>query len=120
MFLLYILFNIFLTSGCAQENYPAIEIPSTINYSYETIIDEIEIPWGIAFINENELLVTEKSGTLYHILNGKKTSIEGLPEIYIRGQGGLLDVAIHPDFKNNNLIYLTLASSLGDNPGGYT
>ena len=56
LFLSLIFCNIFLTSGCAQENYPAIEIPSTVNYSYETIIDEIEIPWGIAFINENELL----------------------------------------------------------------
>ena len=43
-----------------------------------------------------------------------------MPEVYLRGQGGLLDVAIHPEFKNNNLIYLTLASSLGDNPGGNT
>ena len=37
-----------------------------------------------------------------------------MPEIYLRGQGGLLDVALHPDFKNNNLIYLTLATSDGD------
>ena len=120
LFLSLIFCNIFLTSGCAQENYPAIEIPSTVNYSYETIIDEIEIPWGIAFINENELLVTEKSGTLYHILNGIKTSIEGLPDIYIRGQGGLLDVALHPDYENNHIIYMTLATALDGDEGGNT
>ena len=110
----------FVTMGCAQENYPAIETPSAINYSFELVVDGIDIPWGMDFINESDLLVTELSGTLYRVSDGIKKVVSGLPEVYLRGQGGLLDVALHPEFKNNNLIYLTLASSLGDNPGGNT
>ena len=119
-FLALLFCNLFFTLGCAQENTPAIETPTSVNYSYETIVGDIDIPWGMAFIDNNELLVTESSGILYHVLNGKKTSIEGLPEIYVRGQGGLLDVALHPDFTNNKIIYLTLAATLGGEQGGNT
>ena len=111
---------IFFITSCAQENFPAIETPSVINYSFELVVDGIDIPWGMDFINESELLVTELSGILYRVSKGIKKEVSGLPEVYLRGQGGLLDVALHPEFKNNNLIYLTLASSLGDNLGGNT
>jgi len=109
-----------ITIGCAQENSPAIETPTTSNYTYETVVDDINIPWGMAFINEKELLVTEVSGTLYHVQDGIKTAIEGLPDIYVRGQGGLLDVALHPDFKNNSILYMTLAATLDGDAGGNT
>jgi glucose/arabinose dehydrogenase len=119
-FLPLLLCNLIFTIGCAQENTPAIETPTTINYTYETIVDNINIPWGMAFISNNELLVTENSGILYHILDGVKTSVEGLPEIYARGQGGLLDVALHPDFTDNKIIYMTLAATLEGDAGGNT
>ena len=49
------------TLNCnAQENPPKITIPSQTNYSYEIIVDSLEIPWGMSFIDENDLLVTEK------------------------------------------------------------
>lgn len=82
-----------LQVGCAQENTPMIETPETTNYTYEIVVDGVDIPWGMAFISSNELLVTEKSGILYHIKEGVKSEVSGLPEIYVRGQGGLLDVA---------------------------
>ena len=69
-YLSLIAFSFFLASGCAQENTPAIETPTVVNYTYETLVGDINIPWGMAFIGENELLVTEISGTLYHVLNG--------------------------------------------------
>ncbi len=53
---------------------PTIETPTTSNYTYETVVDGINIPWGMAFINEKELLVTEVSGTLYHVQDGNKNS----------------------------------------------
>ena len=61
--------NIFLTfvviatstfSCNAQENTPKISTPARINYSYEIIVDSLDIPWGMSFIDENDLLVTEK------------------------------------------------------------
>lgn len=110
----------YLTSCISQENPPEIKTPNQSNYSTETIVDGIEIPWGMDFISKNELLVTEKKGILYHVLNGKKIKVLGLPEIYKRGQGGLLDVALHPDFKNNAIIYFTASTGLEGDTGGNT
>ena len=61
-----------LTSCLSQENPPEIQTPDQSKYTTETIVDGIEIPWGMDFINENELLVTEKKGILYRVSNGKK------------------------------------------------
>ena len=107
--------------SCGQENPPIIDVPNKISYSYEIFVNDIEIPWGMAFINKSDLLVTEISGTLYRIKNGKKMKVNGLPEIYYRGQGGLLDIALHPSFYENNIIYFTMAANTeGDNKGGNT
>ena len=118
---LTILMFLVLHLSCAQDNPPFIETPTEINYTYETIVDGIDIPWGLDFISENDLLVTEKSGILYRVVDGQKTPVTGIPEIYIRGQGGLLDIALHPDFNSNSIIYMTLSSSIeGDEKGGNT
>ena len=118
---LSILMFLVLHLSCAQDNPPFIETPTEINYTYETIVDGIDIPWGLDFISENDLLVTEKSGILYRVVDGQKTPVTGIPEIYIRGQGGLLDIALHPDFNSNSIIYMTLSSSIeGDEKGGNT
>ena len=110
----------FVHTSCAQENTPVIETPTQVNYTTELVVDGIEIPWGMAFISANEILVTEKSGILYRVIDGQKTKITGVPKIYNRGQGGLLDIALHPEFENNNIIYFTAASSMGDDLGGNT
>ena len=116
-----ILFLLLTSFGCAQNNPPFIETPLKNDYTYKTIIDGIDVPWGMAFISKNELLVTEISGLLYRVKSGKKTEVKGLPYIYNRGQGGLLDLALHPDFKKNNIIYLTLVTNTeNDNKGGNT
>ena len=112
--------NIFLniiivitTLNCnAQENPPKITTPSQTNYSYEIIVDSLEIPWGMSFINENDLLVTEKSGILYRVTNGIKKTVKGLPPVYLRGQGGLLDIAISPNYKDTKEVYFTMSSEI--------
>lgn len=76
----------------------------------QNVLTGLEYPWAFEFINNEELLLTEISGNLYHfnLTTGKKTSLGGLPEI---GSGfpqiGLLDIEIHPDFKNNQRIYFS-------------
>ncbi len=110
----------YVTSCISQENPPQVETPDKSKYGTETIVEGIDIPWGMDFISENDLLVTEKKGILYRVLNGRKIEISGLPEIYKRGQGGLLDVALHPDFKNNKLLYFTTASNIDGEEGGNT
>ena len=76
-------------------------------------------PWGMAFISADELVFTEKSGKLfkYKISTNTKTEITGLPSIAVVGQGGLLDVAVHPDFASNKYVYLSYSIS---GNGGYT
>ena len=96
----------------AQENTPKISTPNKINYSYEVFVDSLDIPWGMSFINENDLLVTEKSGILYRIKNGIKKKVKGLPPVYVRGQGGLLDVALSPNYKKTKEIYFTMSSEI--------
>lgn len=70
-------------------------------------------PWSIEFLNNNEMLITEKSGTLYKVNNktGKVETITGTPIVNAAGQGGLLDVVLHPDFKTNNFVYLSYTVS---------
>lgn len=110
-----------LSFSCdAQENGPKIQTPNDVNYTYEIVADSIDIPWGLTFLNEKEFLVTEKAGILYHVMDGVKTQIEGLPPVYVRGQGGLLDVAIAPNYSETGLIYFTTSSPLGEEKGGHT
>ena len=74
----------------------------------------------MTFISKDEILVTEKSGILFRVFEGKKTEVSGLPEIYVRGQGGLLDVATAPDFETSKLIFFTAGSTDGEGSGGNT
>lgn len=74
-----------------------------------TIADGFEHPWSVAFLPDNEFLVTERGGKLWRVgLGGARTEIRGLPgNIVARRQGGLFDVVLHPDFANNKLVYLS-------------
>jgi glucose/arabinose dehydrogenase len=70
-------------------------------------------PWAMTFLPDGRLLVTEKRGRLYVVTQdgGKSRPVEDVPNVDYRGQGGLGDVILHPDFENNNLIYLSYAES---------
>lgn len=106
--------------SCAQKAESEIksEPPESINYTAEVVVSDINIPWGLTFLPDKSMLITEKYGELIHFKEGIKTSITGLPEIYIRGQGGLLDIELHPDYETNGWIYISYASSEGEEPGG--
>ena len=74
-----------------------------------TVFDE---PWALTFINQDELLVSTKKGKLWLVQkDGKKSLIEGIPEIVYGGQGGLGDILPHPKFSQNNLLYLSFVAS---------
>ena len=80
------------------------------NYQIETLVDNgLKNPWAIAFLPDGRKLVTEKSGQLRLITTENKldpTIIEGIPEVIDHGQGGLMEVAIHPDYAKNGWVYL--------------
>jgi glucose/arabinose dehydrogenase len=84
--------------------------------STRTVADGLQVPWGVASLPDGSgLLVTERSGQLRYITFDGQVSppIEGVPEVHARGQGGLLDVALGPDFATDRLVYLTYAKPLG-------
>lgn len=105
-------------SACAQKDTSIT--PSFYSYDYEMVVDGLQIPWGMAFLPDGSMLITEKSGELIHFKDGKKVVVSGVPEVYVRGQGGLLDIVLHPDYKNNGWIYITYSSSEGEGDGGNT
>ncbi|HVI30336.1 PQQ-dependent sugar dehydrogenase [Hansschlegelia sp.] len=81
--------------------------------SVETVAEGLERPWGLAFLPDQRMLVTEKAGRLRLISPDGKVSapVTGMPKVDARGQGGLFDVAISPDFANNRLVYFTFAEA---------
>ncbi|MEY8848401.1 PQQ-dependent sugar dehydrogenase [Psychroserpens sp. XS_ASV72] len=107
---------IFLTFlACAQDKNPV-----NTKHSHEVVVNNLDIPWGFVFLPDGALLINEKDGTIIHFKNGKRTKIQNAPEIYNRGQGGLLDIELHPNYKSNGWIYFTYASSEGSDKGGHT
>lgn len=80
------------------------------DYRIETLVENgLKDPWAITFLPDGRRLVTEKSGKL-RILDAKgkldRKAIEGLPEVIEHGQGGLMEVALHPDYAENGWVYL--------------
>lgn len=74
----------------------------------DTIVRDLSIPWGMTFLPNGDVLFTEREGELYRITEGgTPQKVSGLPEILAMGQGGLLDVALHPQFGENSWIYLS-------------
>ena len=76
------------------------------------VTDGLEHPWGLAFLPDGRMLVTERPGRLRIVDGGKLLAepVAGVPEVWDDGQGGLLDVALHPDFAENGLVYLSYSS----------
>lgn len=80
------------------------------------VANGLENPWAIAFLPGGDILVSERSGRLRIVRDGVllPASVEGLPQIRVRGQGGLLDLLPHPDFAANRLLYFSYAANFGD------
>ncbi len=87
-------------------------------FKVEVVTGALRHPWGMAFLPSGDILVTERPGRLRRIKHGRlvPSPIAGLPTIKEKGQGGLLGIALHPDFEHNRWIYLAYA---GKGRGGY-
>ena len=81
----------------------------------EEVARGLQIPWGFDFLSPHEMIVTERQGTIKRIkvASGQKTAVGGVPKVTASGQGGLLDIGLHPHFKKNRLLYLTYAAPFG-------
>lgn len=76
-------------------------------FRVETVAEGLKNPWGLVKLPDGRFLVTERQGTLRIIENGRLSEpVEGVPEVAARGQGGLMDIRLHPDYKTNGWLYL--------------
>ncbi|MEO0816404.1 MAG: PQQ-dependent sugar dehydrogenase [Pseudomonadota bacterium] len=116
--------SLLLASACAgaADTPPATpEAPSDLSLELTEIATGLEFPWGMAALPSGDMLVSEREGRLRILRAGTldPTPLEGLPDdIYVNRQGGLLDVALHPDFQTNGMVYLSY--SQGDSDSNQT
>ncbi len=89
------------------------------DFSLQVLVDKLDHPWGMAFLPDGDILITERRGKLRRIHEGKllDREIDGLPSITAKGQGGLLDVVLHPDFANNHWVYFSFTGKKGGGLG---
>ena len=86
----------------------SVEITDKETFFVENFADGFEIPWGMAFLPTDDLLVSDRNGTLWKInkKGNKKEKVSGVPDVRYKGQGGLLDIQIHPNFDTNKYVYI--------------
>ena len=76
-----------------------------------TVVEGLEHPWSMVWLSHSDILITERPGRLRLVRNGQLISepVAGIPEVFASGQGGLLDVSLHPRFNQNRKVYFTYA-----------
>ena len=113
-------FVVLLSTSCAQKSDSDVNLPKTLDFTEELVIGGIQNPWGMVFLPNGGILVSDKSGKLLLHKSGETVEIKNVPEVYNRGQGGLMDLELHPDYAKNGWIYFSYASSEGNEKGGNT
>ena len=98
-------------SACAQRTDTGVVKSREHALRVVKVVEGLEHPWALAFLPDGRMLVTERPGRLRVVQDGKllPQPVAGLPPIAEHGQGGLLDVALHPKFAENRWIYLSYA-----------
>ncbi|GGA72247.1 hypothetical protein GCM10011385_27640 [Nitratireductor aestuarii] len=105
-----------LAAIAASLAVPALAVEETFetegpSIRVETIANGLSHPWALAFMPDGSMLVTERNGNLRHVSDKVSEPIAGVPDVDARGQGGLLDVALDPQFEENRLVYLSFAEA---------
>lgn len=114
-FYLVLALLLLVISACRMPEGPVRlsgDVPEAEGWQAVTVLEGLEHPWAVAWISEDELLITERPGRLRVVRDGVllQESVAGVPAVFADGQGGLLDLALHPDFEENRLVYLTYAA----------
>jgi len=91
-----------------KPDYAQVIKSEALSYKLDTVVKGLDIPWGIDFLPNGDILVTDRNGNFYRQKEGaEKVLIKGTPAVRFAGQGGLLDVKVHPDFATNQTIYIS-------------
>jgi len=95
---------------------PHRESSGGVDFTATAITDRLKMPWSFAFMPGGDILLTERGGALQRLNpdSGTLTPVAGVPEVFYEGQGGLLDVALHPDFTAHSWVYLTYSAPMGE------
>ncbi len=118
-----LLITLAISTCCnAYDSHPMQTTDLDKNITTTLFVDGITIPWAMVQLPSGEIVISERKGELRVVKNGRliKQRISGLPKIDSNGQGGLLDLALHPDFANNHWLYFTYASKEGNKAGSNT
>ncbi len=105
-----------LVTGCAMDaasqTPAASQPPANLPFQVQVVAD-FESPWAMTFLPDGRMLVTEKAGTLYLVSADaqQRKRIDGVPAVSSEGQGGLMDVVLHPGFAQNRLVYFSYAEA---------
>ncbi|MES2775897.1 MAG: PQQ-dependent sugar dehydrogenase [Bacteroidota bacterium] len=74
----------------------------------DTVLKGLKSAWGMVFLPKKEMLISDKNGKLYHLKkDGSTTFVAGVPPVHYKSQGGLMDIALDPDFATNKMVYLS-------------
>ncbi len=109
------------TAGANTVFSPGDKAPVAKNISNEILLEGLEHPWSMTFLPDNAgMLITERTGTLNYWKPGsdKPSAVSGIPKVWVNGQGGLLDVALAPDFDKSRHVYLSYAEEGKDGKAG--
>lgn len=111
-----------LIVACAEKpSSNGDKVDEAKNYTPELYFDGVTVPWGMAWLPNGDMLVTDRSGKLLKVSGGKLVAeISGVPDVYSQGQGGLLDIVLHPEYESNGWIYITYSSTQGMGDGANT
>ncbi|WP_100628376.1 PQQ-dependent sugar dehydrogenase [Algoriphagus formosus] len=121
------------TVSCATKEADDINQPEPVDPTFaqqtekhlikvDTLFTEFESPWGMTWLSDGKMLVTERKGEILIFENDEFTGqkVTGLPEVHEVNQAGLLDVAAHPNHAENGWIYIAYAKPFPDNKGALT
>ena len=92
------------------------DVPKAGGFKKTAVVKGLENPWGLAFLPNGDMLVTERPGRMRLVRGGQLVPepIQGVPQVFAAGQGGLMDVALHPDFAQNKLVYFTYSTGTAE------
>jgi glucose/arabinose dehydrogenase len=99
------------------KNEDVVFVSEGMRLKLELVAENADSPWAITQSNDGRLFYTDKSGKLFSKKDSVIQEITGLPTVKNRGQGGMMDVILHPNFVNNQRIYLSYSKPKSDNPG---
>jgi glucose/arabinose dehydrogenase len=123
----HLLVILLLNVACQAQTSPddsrhATVLPDANAVSFKLVLGDLKNPWGMVFLPNGEMLITEKEGNIVRARSGEilDADVQGGPESKRQGQGGLLDIMLHPDFESNSWVYFTFASDEGEGSGAMT